>query len=384
MWDFLKQPFFEPQHRETAERAARWAGGADLGDEHEAGAALNRYCRHLAKSLGDSGLLRLVAPGHSGRLDARSLCVVRHTLSYHSCIADFVFALQGLGSAPISMFGTTDQISRYLPRILEGSAIAAFALSEMRSGSDVAAIETEAHRDGESFVLGGAKAWISNAGNADHYVVFVRTGEEPGARGLSAFIVDADTPGLSVDTAFDLVAPHPIGHLHFNNCRVPAGNLLGNLDDGFKIAMATLDVFRATVGAAANGMARRAIDEAVARVQGRHLFGQHLSDFQATRLRIADMATAVEAAELLVHRAAWTYDIDKARPTKEAAMAKMYATESAQKVIDDAVQLFGAAGIVRGAVVERLYREIRALRIYEGTTEIQKLIIANQLLKRAS
>ena len=293
------------------------------------------------------------------------------------------FAMQGLGTGPVSLFGTDGQKDRILPPVRDGKAIAAFALSEAEAGSDVAALATEARRDGNGWLLNGSKTWISNAGIADHYVVFARTGEAPGAKGLSAFIVDADTEGFEVTERIDLIAPHPLGTLTFADCRLPAESLIGEPGEGFKIAMATLDVFRPTVGAAALGFARRALDEAVARASERELFGRPLADLQMTQARIADMATAVDTSALLVYRAAWAKDAGAARISREASMAKMHATESAQAVIDGAVQIFGALGVVSGVKVEELYREIRALRIYEGATEVQKLIIARQTLEAA-
>ncbi len=322
--------------------------------------------------------------GASERLEVRNLCLNRETLARHQGLADFAFAMQGLGTGPISLFGTEAQQDRYLPPVRDGKAIAAFALSEAEAGSDVAALATEARRDGDGWVLNGAKTWISNAGIADHYVVFARTGEAPGAKGLSAFIVDADAPGFSVTERFDLIAPHPLGTLEFADCRVPAESLIGAPGEGFKIAMATLDVFRPTVGAAALGFARRALDEAVGRAADRQLFGRPLADLQMTQARIADMATAVDAAALLVYRAAWAKDAGAERISREASMAKMYATEAAQSVIDGAMQIFGALGVVSGVKVEELYREIRALRIYEGATEVQKIIIARQTMEAAN
>jgi acyl-CoA dehydrogenase len=310
----------------------------------------------------------------------RSLCLIRETLARTSGLADFAFAMQGLGSASIALHGSAALKRHYLPKVCAGRQVAAFALSEPEGGSDVSALRTSARRDGDDYVLDGSKTWISNAGIADHYVVFARTGEAPGAKGLSAFVVDAGTPGLAVSERIAIIAPHPLGMLTFANCRVPRGQLLGNPGDGFKIAMATLDIFRSTVGAAALGFARRALDEAVSRVGGREVFGKKLAEFQLTQAKLADMATEIDAAALLIYRAAWTRDRVAERVTREAAMAKMYATEAAQRVIDAAVQLHGGMGVVSGVPVERLYREIRALRIYEGTTEIQKLVIASQVL----
>jgi acyl-CoA dehydrogenase len=295
-------------------------------------------------------------------------------------LADFVFAMQGLGSGPISLFGTEAQKAAYLPPVAAGEKVAAFALSEPEAGSDVAAMATTARDEGDAWVLDGAKTWISNGGIADFYVVFARTGEAPGAKGLSAFVVDADTPGLSVVERIPLIAPHPLATLRFDGCRVPKDRLIGTAGEGFKIAMATLDVFRSTVGAAALGFARRALDEALTRASTRKLFGAPLSDLQLTQAALADMALDVDASALLVYRAAWAKDSGAPRVTREAAMAKLHATERAQAVIDAAVQLFGGQGVVSGSPVERLYREIRALRIYEGASEVQKVVIARQTL----
>ena len=310
----------------------------------------------------------------------RSLCLIRETLARFAALADFAFAMQGLGSGAITLFGAEEQRRAYLPAVAGGRKIAAFALSEPEAGSDLAAAATTAAPDGTGFVLNGAKTWISNGGIADFYVVFARTGEAPGARGLSAFIVDADTRGLEIGERPRLIAPHPLATLTFENCRVPRDRLLGEPGQGFKIAMATLDVFRPTVGAAALGFARRALDEALARATSRELFGGPLAELQMIQAKLADMALSIDAAALLVYRAAWAKDIGAERITREAAMAKLFATEAAQRVIDEAVQIHGALGVVAGHPVERLYREIRALRIYEGASEVQKVVIARQTL----
>jgi len=312
-------------------------------------------------------------------LDVRTLCLIRETLARHDGLADFAFAMQGLGMGAVSLFGSPAQRSR-LAETRAGRAIAAFALTEPQSGSDVAHIATRAARDGEGYVLDGEKTWISNGGIADLYTVFARTGEAPGARGLSAFLVPADTPGLEVAERLETVAPHPLGRLRFDGCRVPAAALIGAPGDGFRIAMSVLDVFRATVGAAALGFARRALEEALSRASARELFGAPLFELQMVQGHLADMALEVDAAALLVYRAAWTKDMGAARVSREAAMAKLYATEAAQRVIDAAVQIHGGDGVRRGHVVERLYREIRALRIYEGASDVQKVIIARQAL----
>lgn len=374
---FLAWPFLEERHRSLAEALDAWA--VKELPRFEAVADVDAACRELVALLGEAGWLNHAAP-EDGRLDVRSLCIVRETLARHSGLADFAFAMQGLGSGSITLFGSEELKAGYLPRVRAGRQIAAFALSEPEGGSDVAAMRTTAREDGASWVLDGRKTWISNGGIADHYVVFARTGEAPGAKGLSAFVVDADTPGLRIAERIDVIAPHPLATLEFAGARVPKTHLLGRPGEGFKVAMATLDIFRSTVGAAALGFARRALDEAVARVKEREAFGQKLANFQATQLRIADMATEIDAAALLVYRAAWTRDVAATRVTREAAMAKMYATEAAQRVIDSAVQLWGGMGVRSGTAVERLYREIRSLRIYEGTTEIQKLVIAGQVL----
>lgn len=379
---FLDWPFLEPSHRALADELERWAGGVlgGLALAHGDHASLDDSCRRLVRSLGEAGLLQLSVPaGFGGRhpqLDVRSLCLARETLARHDALADFAFAMQGLGSAPISLAGSDEQKRRYLPAVAAGTSIAAFALSEPDAGSDVAAMRTRATREGDGYRIDGVKTWISNAGIADVYTVFARIGDEPGAKNLAAFVVPADTPGLDASERIDVIAPHPLGTVRFTDCRVPASALIDRPGAGFRIAMATLDVFRSTVGAAALGLARRALDEALARTRQREVFGRTLSDFQLTQAKIAEMALSVDAAALLIYRAAWTRDTQRDRVTREASMAKLFATESAQRVIDEAVQLFGGLGVVHGATVERLYREIRALRIYEGTSEVQKLVIA--------
>jgi acyl-CoA dehydrogenase len=380
---FLAWPFFDDRHRALPEEIERWATDA-ISDLDESGSEVDATCRMLVARLAEAGLLRHVVPaahgGVSDRLDVRSLCLARETLARFASLADFAFAMQGLGSGAITLFGTEDQCRAYLPAVVQGRKIEAFALSEREAGSDVAALATTAEPDGADFVLDGAKTWISNGGIADFYVVFARTGEGPGAKGLSAFIVDAETPGLEIAERTLLIAPHPLATLRFGDCRVPRAQLLGEPGQGFKIAMATLDVFRPTVGAAALGFARRALDEALGRASSRQLFGGPLAELQMIQAKLADMALAVDAAALLVYRAAWAKDAGAARITREAAMAKLYATEAAQRVIDDALQIHGALGVVAGHPVERLYREVRALRIYEGASEVQQVIIARQTL----
>lgn len=380
---FLDWPFFAARHRALAEALEAWAtreAALLASDEGDVDAA----CRTLVTRLAAGGWLRHVVPeahgGHGESLDVRSLCLVREILARHSGLADFAFAMQGLGSGPITLFGTAQLRQDYLPAVARGEKIAAFALSEPDAGSDVAAIATTASQDGGDYVLNGVKTWISNGGLADYYVVFARSGEAPGARGLSAFVVDAGTPGLEVGERIEVIAPHPLARIEFRDCRVPRDRLIGAPGDGFKVAMATLDVFRSTVGAAALGFARRALDEALDRAASRRLFGAPLAELQMTQAKIAEMALEVDAGALLVYRAAWAKDQGAERVTREAAMAKLYATEAGQRVIDAAVQIFGGLGVVSGHPVEKLYREIRALRIYEGASEVQKVVIARQTL----
>jgi acyl-CoA dehydrogenase len=381
--DTLAWPFFEEKHRRFARELARWADATLPRLPHD---DVDAACRARVAALGAAGFLKAVVPAEFGglhaALDVRTLCLAREILAFHDGLADFAFAMQGLGTGPITLFGSPEVKARYLPAVREGKSIAAFALSEPDAGSDVAALATLAKPDGNAHVrIAGTKTWISNGGIADHYVVFARTGEAAGARGLSAFVVDADAPGLEVAERIEVIAPHPLATLTFNDVRVPVANRLGAAGEGFKVAMATLDIFRATVGAAALGLARRALHESIARAATRNLFGAPLGDLQLTQAALADSATEVDAMALLVYRAAWTKDGGAARVTREAAMAKMFATEMAQRVIDRAVQLHGGIGVTKGAKVEELYREIRALRIYEGATEVQKIVIGRDLLK---
>jgi acyl-CoA dehydrogenase len=374
---FLHWPFFDERHRAVATGIESWCAANLPVDE----ADLDAACRDLVHTLGRDGWLKHTAPDHDAAvpLDVRTLCLIRETLARHDALADFAFAMQGLGGGPISLFGNAEQ-RQWLARTRSGAAIAAFALTEQQSGSDVANIAMTARRDGNHYILDGEKTWISNGGIADLYTVFARTGEAPGARGLSAFIVRGDNPGLSVAERIPVIAPHPLARMRFANCRVPASAMLGKPGEGFKIAMATLDVFRTTVGAAALGFARRALAESLKRASKRELFGAPMSELQMVQAHLAQMATEIDAAALLVYRAAWTKDQGAARVTREAAMAKLYATEAAQRVIDSAVQLHGGAGVVSGNPVETLYREIRALRIYEGASEVQKIVIARSVL----
>ncbi len=379
---FLNWPFFEARHRALAEKLDVWADAnlADI-DHSDTDAA----CRELVARLGEGGFLALTAPGEGNeRLDVRSLALCRETLARHDGLADFAFAMQGLGAGPISLFGSDAQRAAWLPKTRAGAAIAAFALTEPASGSDVANIATSARRDGGDYVLDGEKTWISNGGIADLYVVFARTGEGAGARGLSAFIVEGGHPGLDIAERLAVIAPHPLARLTFDNCRVPASAMVGKPGEGFKVAMATLDVFRTTVGAAALGFARRAMAATAKRAASRELFGAPLADLQMVQGHLADMALDIDAAALLVYRAAWTKDQGAARVSREAAMAKLYATEAAQRVIDTAVQLHGGDGVRSGHPVEMLYREIRALRIYEGASDVQKIIIARAILSELS
>jgi acyl-CoA dehydrogenase len=379
----LAWPFFDDGHRALVREVDAWLATRPLDgiDHHDADAA----CRRLVPQLGAAGLLAHVAPqaygGPRPEIDSRALCLLRETLAWHDGLADFAFAMQGLGSGAISLAGSQALKSRILPRVARGELIAAFALSEPDAGSDVAAMTCRATLDGDAYVIDGEKTWISNGGIADVYTVFARTGEAPGTRGISAFVVPADAPGLEIAERIEVIAPHPLARLRFRQCRIPAENRLGEAGEGFKIAMRTLDIFRPSVGAAALGFARRALDEALAHVKQRRMFGGALADLQLTQARLGEMATMIDAAALLTYRAAWRRDVQKLPATREAAMAKMTATENAQIVIDQAVQLFGGRGVRVGEIVERLYREIRALRIYEGATEVQKLIVARELMK---
>ncbi|MEO8135648.1 MAG: acyl-CoA dehydrogenase family protein [Betaproteobacteria bacterium] len=384
----LDWPFFDTGHRRLAADLEVWARPALASLDHR---DIDAACRALVQKMGAAGWLRYCVPAEYGgalpQLDSRALCLLRETLAWHDGLADFAFAMQGLGSGAITLAGTPAQKAQYLPLVAQGKALAAFALSEADAGSDVAAMRTLARADGDDYVLDGAKTWISNGGIADFYVVFARTTPREAAgkptAGISAFIVDADAPGFSIKERIEVIAPHPLATLAFAGCRIPGAQRLGAEGEGFKIAMRTLDIFRASVAAAALGFARRALDEALAHAKSRRLFGEPLASLQLTQARLADMATAIDASALLTYRAAWLRDVKGVRTTSEAAMAKMAATESAQQVIDSAVQMFGGRGVRSGEIVERLYREIRALRIYEGATEVQKLIIARELLAPA-
>jgi acyl-CoA dehydrogenase len=375
----IDTPFLETRHAELAaqlDRFNRERPRHDLTREDE-------QARAVVQELAEAGLLAHTVPAdlQSTTLDVRALCVAREHLSYDSSLSDLMFAMQGLGSFPVTIAGGDALKRHWLPRVKAGAAIAAFAITEPEAGSDVSAIRTTARRDGDGYVIEGTKTFISNAGLADFYTVFAKTDMAAGHRGISAFVVERDAAGFAVEERLELIAPHPIGRLRFDGCRVPDGNRLGDEGAGFKIAMQTLDTFRPTVGAAACGLAWRALDEAIDYAKRRVQFGRAIADFQATQMKLAEMATELDAARLLVYRAAWRKDSGAERITTEAAMAKLYATESAQRIVDAAVQIHGGAGLVRGATVEHLYRDVRALRIYEGTSEIQKLVIASQLLK---
>ncbi|MEL6521738.1 MAG: acyl-CoA dehydrogenase family protein [Pseudomonadota bacterium] len=371
---FLHWPFFDDPHRDWADKVEQVAGQLDV-DHNDT----DQACQNLVRDMGEEGLLQATGD-ETGILDVRKLCLAREILARHDGLADFAFAMQGLGTGAISLFGSDEQKAAWLPQTRDGQAIAAFALTEPQSGSDVANSTMTATLDGNHYVLNGEKTWISNGGIADIYTLFARTGEAPGAKGLSAFLVTPDLPGFKVVERLDTIAPHPLATLAFDGVRVPATDMIGAPGAGFKIAMSVLDVFRSTVAAAALGFARRAFDEALGRVTHRHVQGAPLADLQLVQGHLADMALDIDAAALLIYRAAWTKDTGAPRVTREAAMAKLFATEQAQQVIDKAVQLFGGDGVRSGTTVERLYREIRALRIYEGASDVQKVIIARQAL----
>ena len=380
--DWIDWPFFEPRHKALASRLDAFIDSGPMSAiDHD---DVDASCRRLVRAMGEAGLLDFaVAPPDSAAsaIDSRSACLARETLAWPDGLADFAFAMQGLGSGALAIAGSLEMRAVVLPKTRSGEWLAAFALSEKDAGSDVAAMATQARRDGDAYVLDGEKTWISNGGIADVYTLFARTGEAPGARGLSAFVVFPGDPGFSVTERIDVIAPHPLATIRLENCRIPASRLIGLPGGGFKIAMQTLDIFRASVAAAALGLARRALDESLAHARERKMFGAALADLQLTQAALGDMATEIDAAALLTYRAAWRRDVQKLPTTREAAMAKMAATESAQAVIDRALQMFGGRGVRRGEIVESLYREIRALRIYEGATEVQRLIVARELLK---
>jgi acyl-CoA dehydrogenase len=379
--DHLDWPFFDERHREFVAEVDAFAKSPTMAAiDHK---DVDSACRKLVKALGNAGLLA-AATGTSDSaplIDSRLVCLARETLAWHDGLADFAFAMQGLGTGAIGLSGSPELRAAVLPKVRAGDWLSAFALSEKDAGSDVAAMSCSARADGDQYVLDGEKTWISNGGIADVYTVFARTGEAPGTRGISAFVVFADDPGFTIVERIEVIAPHPLATIRFENCRIPASRRLGAPGEGFKIAMRTLDIFRASVAAASLGFARRALDESLAHVRTRPMFGATLGDLQLTQAALGDMATGIDAAALLTYRAAWRRDVQHLPTTREAAMAKMTATETAQAVIDRAVQLFGGRGVKAGEITEKLYREIRALRIYEGATEVQKLIVARELLK---
>lgn len=380
---YLDWPFLEPHHKKLALELEAWCA-ENLTDISHGREDADDMCRLLVKRFGDVGWLGYAVPkaygGKYDKLDVRSLCLIRETLARHDGLADFAFAMQGLGSGTISLFGSEDQKTEYLTAVGRGQKIAAFALSEPGAGSDVAAMATSFRQEGDHLILNGCKTWISNGGIADYYTVFAREEGTSGSKGISAIIVDATAPGLEIAEKIEITAPHPLAKLEFNDCRVPKSALIGEKDRGFKYAMATLDIFRTTVGAASLGFAKRAMDEAARRATSRQMFGGPMSDLQIIQSKLGDMALNIDASALLIYRAAWVKDCVAERVTREAAMAKLYATEAAQKIIDDAIQIFGGQGVVYGHIVERLYREVRSLRIYEGASEVQKIIIAGQAL----
>jgi acyl-CoA dehydrogenase len=380
--DHLVWPFFDDVHRKLAGDLRAWAV-REMGPHANVESDVDATCREIVRQLGESDWLRFCVPASHGgafaKLDVRALCLCRETLGQVAGLADFAFAMQGLGAGPIALYGSDELKDRYLPGVRDGQKIAAFALSEPEAGSDISAMRTSAHRDGQGWVINGEKTFISNAGIADHYIVFARL-PDVGDKAFGAFVVDAGHPGFGVTDRIRTIAPHPLGTLVLHDVKVGNGSMVGERGKGLRVALGTLDVFRSTVAAAALGFARRALREAVEHAKVRIAFGKPLAEHQMTQAKIAEMALAVDASALLIYRAAWTRDTVADRVTREAAMAKLYATESAQRVIDDAVQILGGRGVVAGATVERLYREIRSLRIYEGTSEIQKLVIAGDVL----
>lgn len=384
---YLTWPFFDDSHRKLVERLESWCEANPELFANANSLPLDEACRKIVHTLGKAGWLKYAVPkaygGVNDKLDVRSICLIREALAQRSGLVEFCFALQGLGVGPITLFGSDELKKRILPSIATGNSIGGFAISEKEAGSDLAGMQTTARADKDGYVIDGEKTWISNAGIAQHYVVFCRLADEKD-KSFIALLVKVDNPGLKVTERISVMAPHPLGTIRLSKCRVGKDALVGEPGRGMQAALGTLDIFRATVGAAALGFARRAFDESVNHVSSRKAFGQTLADFQLTQARLADMATAIDASALMVYRAAWAKDAGATRITREAAMAKLQATESAQKIVDDAVQLHGAKGVVPGEVVERLYREVRALRIYEGASEIQKLIIAAQILKTRS
>ncbi|CAG2154113.1 acyl-CoA dehydrogenase family protein [Cupriavidus numazuensis] len=381
-WKLWNLPFFDARHEEIESRMTVWRQNFPALEADIASLTLDEQCRAIARALGASGLLAYAVPdtGQGEIVDVRSVSAIREALAYDSALVDFVFAMQGIGSAAIWRHGSSAMQATYLDGVRRGTRIAAFAMSEPDGSSDVASLSTIARREGEHYVIDGVKTWISNGGIADQYIVIARTEDVPGSKGLSALLVDADTPGLSIESRIDIISPHPLATLRFNGCRVSAERLLGEPGAGFKLAMGTLDIFRTSVGAAAVGIARRALNETLDRVRSRKIFGVQMSDMDTVRMKIADMTLDLEAAAMLVYRAAWLKDTTDKPVTREVALAKLGATEAAQRVVDSAVQLFGGTGVTVGSVIERLYRDVRPMRIYEGASEIQKLIIGKRML----
>lgn len=378
-WNLWNWPFLNEEHHALAERAKAWNIESALIPNQN----LSDHCKLIAKSLGEHGLLEVVVPPEGERFDVRALCTVREALTYHDALADAIFAMQGIGTQAIQRHGTAEQKERYLPPCRRGDKIAAFAVTEPEVGSDVASMRTTATRSGDCYLLNGSKTYISNAQFADHFLVVARTGENSGARGLSAFIVDRETPGLSIGGAIEFIAEHPAAPIAFDNCEIPSEALIGESGQGFKVAMGAFDIFRPSVGAAAVGLARRAIGETLRRVQQRQLYGKPMSELQSIQMTLADMAVDLDSAALLVYRAAWEHDTGCSRSSYAPSMAKLHAAEAAGRIVDRAVQLFGGDGVTQGNLIEKLYREARPMRIYEGASEVQKVIVGRAMLRDA-
>ena len=377
-------PFFDQDHWELREQVRAWVA-ENLISEREPAGDVENQARGLVGALGEKGFLAFAIPkkfgGQREAVQARDLCLIREELARGSALADTMFAIQALGSYPVTLYGTEAQKARYLPPIATGKAIAAFALTEPTAGSDVSSLETKAVRRGREYCLTGTKHFISNAGIADSYVVFASTQPDKKGKGISAFVLDAKTPGIVLKEKTELLSSHPIGVIAFEECVVAGSSLLGNEGDGLKVAFGTLDVLRCTVGAAAVGLAQRALEEAVRYSQARRQFGRAIAEFQGIQFKLADMKTELEAARSLVYQAAWAHDVAQSDAKAKASMAKYYATEAAQRIVDQGLQIHGGSGLIAGSIMERLYRDVRALRIYEGTSEIQNLVIARELLK---
>lgn len=376
-WNLWQWPFLDTKHHALAERAKAWNAQAHTLPD----GGLSEHCRHIAKSLGDHGLLEAVVPADGEPFDVRALCTMREALTFHDALSDAIFAMQGIGTLAIQQFGNEAQKERYLDPCRRGDKVAAFAVTEPEVGSDVASMRTSATLVGDHYVLNGSKTLISNAQFADHFLVVARTGEAEGSRGLSAFIVDSDTPGLSVGDPINFIAEHPAAPMAFSDCQLPADALIGEPGKGFKVAMGAFDIFRPSVGAAAIGLARRAMGEVMARVSGRELYGKPMSELQSVQMMLADMAVDLDSAALLVYRAAWEHDVRGSHSSYSPSMAKLHAAEAAGRIVDKAVQLFGGDGVTQGTLIEKLYREARPMRIYEGASEVQKIIIGRAMLR---